>query len=184
MEKIRPGLFAERTTIVVDTLLATHLGSGSLAVYATPAMIALMESAAVAAIDPLLPEGQASVGIAVEVKHLAATPPGQQVRARAEVMAVEGRKVTFRVQAWKRSSGAAKPRLKVDYWKRSSGAWTSLVDETYAASGWNSVAKDLVLPFDTDGRVRVTARIQREDVAVGSQGTNNQRPDAYAPLAR
>jgi RHS repeat-associated protein len=66
---------------------------------------------------------------------------------------------TFRVQAWKRSSGAAKPRLKVDYWKRSSGAWTSLVDETYAASGWNSVAKDLVLPFDTDGRVRVTLTV-------------------------
>jgi predicted thioesterase len=100
MEKIRPGLFAERTTIVVDALLATHLGSGSLAVYATPAMIALMESAAVAAIDPLLPEGQASVGIALEVKHLAATPPGQQVRARAEVLAVEGRKVTFQVQTW------------------------------------------------------------------------------------
>jgi fluoroacetyl-CoA thioesterase len=100
MEQIRPGLFAERTTIVVDALLATHLGSGSLAVYATPAMIALMESAAVAAIDPLLPEGQASVGIALEVKHLAATLPGRQVRARAEVLAVEGRKVTFRVQAW------------------------------------------------------------------------------------
>jgi fluoroacetyl-CoA thioesterase len=100
MDSIRPGIFAERTTTVVDALLATQWGSGSIAVYATPAMIALMESAAVAAIDPLLPEGQASVGIALEVKHLAATPPGQQVRARAEVVAVEGRKVTFRVQAW------------------------------------------------------------------------------------
>jgi fluoroacetyl-CoA thioesterase len=84
----------------VDALLATHLGSGSIAVYATPAMIALMESAAVAAIDPLLPEGQASVGVALDVRHLAATPPGQQVRARAEVLAVAGRKVTFKVQAW------------------------------------------------------------------------------------
>jgi len=100
MESIHPGLNAERTTTVVDELLATHFGSGGIAVYATPAMIALMESAAVAAIDPLLPEGQASVGIALDVKHLAATPPGQQVWARAEVVAVEGRKVTFRVQAW------------------------------------------------------------------------------------
>ena len=100
MEGIHPGPVAERTTTVVDALLATHLGSGGIAVYATPAMIALMESAAVAAIDPLLPEGQASVGIALDVRHLAATPPGQQVRARAEVVAVEGRKVTCKVQAW------------------------------------------------------------------------------------
>jgi len=100
MDTIHPGLAAERTTTVVDALLATHLGSGGIAVYATPAMVALMESAAVAAIDPLLPQGQASVGIALDVKHLAATPLGQQVRARAEVIAVDGRKVTFKVQAW------------------------------------------------------------------------------------
>ena len=100
MENVRVGLVGEKTTTVVDALLATHLGSGSIEVYATPAMIALIESAAVAAIDPLLPEGQASVGVALNVRHLAATPPGQQVRARAEVTAVDGRKVTFQVQAW------------------------------------------------------------------------------------
>jgi predicted thioesterase len=69
-------------------------------VYATPAMVALMESAAVAAIEGLLPEGKTSVGIALDVRHLAATPPGQQVHARAEVIDVDGRKVTFKVQAW------------------------------------------------------------------------------------
>jgi fluoroacetyl-CoA thioesterase len=100
VEHIRSGLVGEKTATVVDTMLATHLGSGSIEVYATPAMIALIESAAVAAIDPLLPEGQASVGVALNVRHLAATPPGQQVRARAEVTGVEGRKVTFDVQAW------------------------------------------------------------------------------------
>jgi fluoroacetyl-CoA thioesterase len=100
MEHIHAGLAAEQATTVVEALLATHLGSGSVEVYATPAMIALIESAAVAAIDPLLPEGQASVGVALDVKHLAATPLGQRVRARAEVVGVEGRKVTFRVQAW------------------------------------------------------------------------------------
>ncbi len=100
MDNIQAGLAAERTGTVTESLLATRLGSGSVAVYATPAMVALMESAAVAAIEPLLPEGQASVGIALEVKHLAATPPGQQVRARAEVTEVDGRKVSFAVWAW------------------------------------------------------------------------------------
>ncbi|GIL12407.1 MAG: thioesterase [Chloroflexota bacterium] len=100
MEQIRPGLTGERTAVVTDDLTATHLGSGGLPVYATPAMIALMEAAAVAAIDHLLPEGQASVGTALDVRHLAATPLGQQVRARAEVTRVEGRQVVFKVQAW------------------------------------------------------------------------------------
>ena len=100
MDNIQVGLAAERAETVAESLLATRLGSGSVAVYATPAMVALMESAAVAAIEPLLPEDQASVGIALEIKHLAATPPGQQVRARSEVTKVEGRRVTFRVQAW------------------------------------------------------------------------------------
>jgi len=100
MEDIRPGLAGEKTTTVDNTMLATHLGSGSIAVYGTPALIALMEGAAVAAIDPLLPEGQASVGFALDVKHLAATPAGLHVRARAKVVAVEGRKVTLDVEAY------------------------------------------------------------------------------------
>jgi len=100
MEHIQVGLVGERTATVTGELLATHMGSGSVEAYATPAMIALMEAAAVAAIDPLLPEEQASVGIAIDVRHLAATPPGQQVRARAEVTGVEGRTIKFKVQAW------------------------------------------------------------------------------------
>ena len=97
---LQVGLAAERTEAVTESLLATRLGSGSVAVYATPAMVALMESAAVAAIEPLLPEGQASVGIALDVRHLAATPPGQQVRAQAQVTQLDGRQVIFQVQAW------------------------------------------------------------------------------------
>lgn len=100
MENIQLGRVGEKTTTVSEALLATHLGSGSVEVYATPGMIALMEAAAVAAIDPLLPEGQSSVGVAMDVKHLAATPPGEEVRARAEVIGVDGHKVTLRVQAW------------------------------------------------------------------------------------
>lgn len=100
MEAIQPGLTGEQSVVVTEALSAKHLGSGGLLVYATPAMIALMEAAAVAAIDPLLPEGQASVGTALDVRHLAATPLGHRVRARAEVTGVEGRQVMFTVQAW------------------------------------------------------------------------------------
>jgi fluoroacetyl-CoA thioesterase len=100
VETIRPGLVAERVTVVDESLTASHLGSGGIDVYATPAMLALMEAAAVAAIDPLLPKGQASVGISVEVRHLAATPLGHRVRARAEVTEVAGKRVTFIVRAW------------------------------------------------------------------------------------
>lgn len=100
MNDIQPGLTGEQTTTVTHELAASHLGSGSIDVYATPAMIALMEAAAVAAIDPLLPEGQASVGAALDVKHLAATPLGHHVRARAEVTGVDGRRITLTVQAW------------------------------------------------------------------------------------
>jgi predicted thioesterase len=100
MGDIRAGITGEAAATVTGMLLAPQLGSGSIEVYATPAMIALIESAAVSAIDPLLPTGQASVGIALNVEHLAATPPGQRVRAQAEVTDVEGRRVTFAVQAW------------------------------------------------------------------------------------
>lgn len=100
MESIQPGLTGEARATVTDTLLATYLGSGSVDVYATPGMVALMEAAAVAAVDPQLPEDRASVGVELQVKHLAATPPGEGVRAQAEVTAVDGRKVTLTVQAW------------------------------------------------------------------------------------
>lgn len=100
MDSIRPGLIGEYQTPVTAALTARQMGSGSLEVYATPALVALMEAAAVAALDPLLPPGQTSVGTALEVRHLAATPPGMVVRARAEVTAVDGRRVTFAVHAW------------------------------------------------------------------------------------
>lgn len=99
-DKLTIGLKAETGATVSPALTAAAMGSGSLEVFATPAMIALMEQAAVAAIDPLLPEGQASVGIALEIRHLAATPIGGQIRARAEVTHIDGLKVTFQLEAW------------------------------------------------------------------------------------
>ncbi len=99
-QSLKPGLTGELETRVDENNVASHVGSGSAAVFATPAMIALMERASVAAVDPHLPAGQASVGIEIDVRHLAATPLGMTVRARSELLEVDGRRLTFRVEAF------------------------------------------------------------------------------------
>lgn len=99
-ERIIAGLVGERQTKVEVESTAQHLGSGNVAVFATPEMIRWMERAAVAAVDGLLPDGYRTVGIHVDVRHLAATPLGMTVRVRAELQEVEGRKLTFRVEAF------------------------------------------------------------------------------------
>jgi len=99
MEGIVPGLVSQTELLVGEENTASHLGSGNVAVLATPEMIRLMEKAAVAAVDHLLPDGYCSVGVEVNVRHLAATPVGMRVRAQAELTAVEGRKLTFHVEA-------------------------------------------------------------------------------------
>jgi len=96
MEEIVPGLVGEIEMVVREENTARHLGSGNVAVLATPEMIRLMEKAAVAAVDHLLPDGYRTVGVAVNIHHLAATPVGMRVQAQAELTAVEGRKLTFR----------------------------------------------------------------------------------------
>jgi predicted thioesterase len=75
-------------------------GSGGIPVYATPAMVGLMEGACLMAVDPRLPEGMATVGIDLSIKHLAATPLGMTVRAEAELTGIEGKKLVFKVQAF------------------------------------------------------------------------------------
>ena len=97
--QIHPGLTGEVEAIVETEDTALHLGSGSVAVLATPHMIRLMETAAVRAVDPLLPNGHCTVGTHVDVSHLAATPVGSTVRASAKLIAVDGRKLTFEVSA-------------------------------------------------------------------------------------
>lgn len=99
-ETIRGGLVSESLERVTGELTAAQYGSGLVASYATPAMIALMENAAFNATKPLLPETQTTVGAEVNIKHLAATPVGMTVRARAELLSVEGRKLVFKVEAW------------------------------------------------------------------------------------
>jgi len=99
MDELVPGLIGESQTVVTETNTAKHLGSGNVKVFATPEMVRLMEKAGVATVDHLLPEGQCTVGVALDVKHLAATPLNMTVTARAELVAVEGRRLTFRVEA-------------------------------------------------------------------------------------
>ncbi|MBM4459756.1 MAG: hypothetical protein FJ011_18675 [Chloroflexi bacterium] len=93
------GLTGETITQVSRELTARHLGSGAVAVFATPEMVRLMERAAVRALADHLAPGQQSVGTLVNVRHLAATPEGATVTARAELIAVDGRRLTFRVTA-------------------------------------------------------------------------------------
>ena len=76
---LQPGLTGQATIIVTDVHTAAALGSGNVAVYSTPAMIALLEAAAVNALDGHLEEGQTSVGTSLNVRHLAATPVGMNV---------------------------------------------------------------------------------------------------------
>lgn len=68
--------------------------------FATPAMIALMEHAALSAVDPLLPEGWSTVGTELAVRHLSATAEGREVRCRAELLETDGRRLLFRVEAF------------------------------------------------------------------------------------
>ena len=79
---------------------ALEVGSGSLLVYATPCMAALMEAAACAAIEEALGENETTVGIELNLKHTAATPVGLEVRAEAEVTAVEGKILSFQITAY------------------------------------------------------------------------------------
>jgi len=98
LETIQPGLAGEVTLIVAAAHTAQHLGSGSVQVLATPQMVLLMEQAGVAAVDHLLPEGYRTVGAHLDVQHLAPTPVGFTVRATAELIQVNGRRLTFLVQ--------------------------------------------------------------------------------------
>lgn len=99
-EGLPPGLRGEVRLVVTEEDTAQHLGSGNVAVLATPRMIALMEKASVKAVDHFLPPGQATVGSEIRVRHLAATPQGMEVTVYSELMEVEGRRLTFKVEAF------------------------------------------------------------------------------------
>lgn len=101
--EISVGMKGEVTSFVEREDTAEVVGSGSLLVYATPCMVALMEGAACEAISEALPEEKTSVGTGLTISHLAATPVGMEVRAEAEVISVEGNMITFQVNAYDES---------------------------------------------------------------------------------
>ena len=98
--EITVGMKAEVGTVVEREDTAKEVGSGSLLVYATPCMVALMEGAACEAIEAALGEDKTTVGIELNIQHTSATPVGLEVRAEAEVTAVDGKIITFQLKAF------------------------------------------------------------------------------------
>jgi predicted thioesterase len=98
--QLKPGITAQKSVQVAPENTAAALGSGRLAVFATPAMIALMERCAAESVGSLLPEGYSSVGTKLDVKHLAATPVGMIVHCETELTEVDRRRLVFRCRAY------------------------------------------------------------------------------------
>ncbi|HZU03720.1 MAG TPA: thioesterase family protein [Ktedonobacteraceae bacterium] len=94
------GMTGEATTTVVHENTAAAVGAGGVEVFGTPMMVALMENAAWRTVAPHLDEGYVTVGTAVNIRHLAATPIGQKVRAEAELIEIDGRRLVFKVEAY------------------------------------------------------------------------------------
>lgn len=97
---ITVGMKGEAFTLAEREDTAKEVGSGSLLVYATPCMVALMEGAACEAIEEALKDTETTVGTMLNIEHISATPVGLEVRAEAEVTAVEGKVITFEVHAY------------------------------------------------------------------------------------
>ncbi len=96
-DRLTVGLKTETVTTVDDKLVVKHMGGDG--VLSTPSMIGLMERASIEAVQAHLPEGHTTVGFEVHVKHFGATPKGQKVTVRAELIEVDGRKLRFKVEA-------------------------------------------------------------------------------------
>lgn len=94
------GIRGEQTIIVTEQQTAKYLGSGELAVFATPCMIALMENTAYKSVQPFLDPGQGTVGTLLNVKHLAATPVGMEVRCETKLIEIDRKRLVFEVKAF------------------------------------------------------------------------------------
>ena len=96
---LEKGLKAQSEVQVTSERIAATMGSGDLSVFATPSMVALMENAAMRAVAASLPEGSTTVGALINTTHVKPSKVGATITAQAELVAVEGRKLTFRVSA-------------------------------------------------------------------------------------
>lgn len=98
MKTMETGIIGQEELVVNETNTAEALGSGSLAVFATPAMIALMEKTARLSVAPFLEAGQSTVGTLVNVKHLSASPVGMKITCRTELKEIDRRRLVFHVE--------------------------------------------------------------------------------------
>lgn len=94
------GIKNKKSIVVTDEVTASKVGSGLLPVYATPSMIALMEGTCAESVQPYLAEGEGTVGVAVDIKHIAATPVGMTVRCESLLKEVNGKKLVFEVNVY------------------------------------------------------------------------------------
>ena len=92
---LKVGVKGEERLVVTERETAGALGSGDLSVFATPAMITLMEACAARSVHPYLPRGSSSVGARIDICHLAATPLGASVRCETELVEIDGRRLVF-----------------------------------------------------------------------------------------
>jgi fluoroacetyl-CoA thioesterase len=99
LSRVTAGLVGTANLLIGPEHTAPFVGSGRIAVLATPVMINVIEAAALNAVEHLLPTGHQSLGIHLDVSHIAATPVGLLITATAEVLRVEARTITFRVEA-------------------------------------------------------------------------------------
>ena len=100
MTSLHIGLSGEKQIEVTMAVSATHMGSGSMGVFATPAMVGLIERTAMELVQPALAQGETTVGAEVHLRHLAATPLGMHVRARVVLEAIDGRFLTFSAEVY------------------------------------------------------------------------------------
>lgn len=96
---LQPGRIGTAALVVAEQHTAPNLGSGRAPVFGTPAMVALIEAAAVNCVEDRLADGQETLGVHLDVEHIAATPAGLKVTATAELIEVAGRKLVFKVEA-------------------------------------------------------------------------------------
>jgi fluoroacetyl-CoA thioesterase len=107
---IKPGATNEVEITVTEERTAHAMGNPGVKVLATPWVVGLLEQAAAGLVHPHLPAGASTVGTVVEMKHLAATPEGMKVRAKATLVETDGRRFLFTVEAWDEKDKIAEGR--------------------------------------------------------------------------
>ncbi|MFO7584156.1 MAG: thioesterase family protein [Anaerolineales bacterium] len=120
MDELKPGLRADLELTVTGEDTAAQWGSGLVPAYSTPALVGAMEQTAVQALEKHLPVGQTTVGGHIAVDHLTPTPVGMNVRVKAELLTIEGSKLTFYIEAWdetEKIGQATHHRFVVDQFK-------------------------------------------------------------------